>query len=169
MRYYKLVVMKEKTQRQKLLNFGISTLSLGIFPLIWFLSQAILFRELTELISRNWLVVVGIFIGSTFIFLLFYGMNFFISLADRDSRESLEAKMFVGPSIFMIGLFLFYPALRTIYLSFQDRYGTSYNGFDNYMWAFSDPEMLVQLEIKLSGCICCYFCFNNWLGCWLAF
>ncbi len=149
MRYYKLVVMKEKTQRQKLLNFGISTLSLGIFPLIWFLSQAILFRELTELISRNWLVVVGIIIGSTFIFLLFYGMNFFISLADRDSRESLEAKMFVGPSIFMIGLFLFYPALRTIYLSFQDRYGTSYNGFDNYMWAFSDPEMLVTIRNQI--------------------
>ena len=149
MRYYNLVVMKEKTQRQKLLNFGISTLSLGIFPLIWFLSQAILFRELTELISRNWLVVVGIIIGSTFIFLLFYGMNFFISLADRDSRESLEAKMFVGPSIFMIGLFLFYPALRTIYLSFQDRYGTSYNGFDNYMWAFSDPEMLVTIRNQI--------------------
>jgi len=76
-------------------------------------------------------------------------MNFFISLADRDSRESLEAKMFVGPSIFMIGLFLFYPALRTIYLSFQDRYGTSYNGFDNYMWAFSDPEMLVTIRNQI--------------------
>ena len=93
--------MKHKTQREKLLNFGISTLALGIFPLIWFLSQALLFRELTELISRNLLVVVGIIIGSTFIFLLFFGMNKIITFADKDSRDSLEARMFVGPSVFM--------------------------------------------------------------------
>ena len=145
----KLVKMKHKTQREKLLNFGISSLALGIFPLIWFLSQAILFRELTELISRNLLVVAGIIIGSTFIFLLFFGMNKIITYADKDSRDSLEAKMFVGPSLFMIGLFLFYPALRTIYLSFRDRYGNSYNGFENYLWAFSDQEMLVTIRNQI--------------------
>ena len=145
----KLVKMKHKTQREKLLNFGISSLALGIFPLIWFLSQALLFRELTELISRNLLVVAGIIIGSTFIFLLFFGMNKIITYADKDSRDSLEAKMFVGPSLFMIGLFLFYPALRTIYLSFRDRYGNSYNGFENYLWAFSDQEMLVTIRNQI--------------------
>ena len=141
--------MKHKTQREKLLNFGISTLALGIFPLIWFLSQALLFRELTELISRNLLVVVGIIIGSTFIFLLFFGMNKIITFADKDSRDSLEAKMFVGPSVFMIGLFLFYPAIRTIFLSFRDRYGTSPAGIENYLWAFSDPEMLVTIRNQI--------------------
>lgn len=141
--------MKSKTQREKLLNFGISSLALGIFPLIWFLSQAILFRELTDIISRNLLVVVGIIIGSTFIFLLFFGMNKIITYADRDSRDSLEARMFVGPSVFMIGLFLFYPAIRTIFLSFRDRYGTSPAGFDNYLWAISDPEMLVTIRNQI--------------------
>lgn len=141
--------MKVKTQREKLLNFGISSLALGIFPLIWFLSQALLFRELTELISRNLLVVVGIIIGSTFIFLLFFGMNKIITFADKDSRDSLEARMFVGPSVFMIGLFLFYPAIRTIFLSFRDRYGTSAAGFDNYRWAFSDPEMIVTIRNQI--------------------
>ena len=135
--------------REKLLNFGISTLALGIFPLIWFLSQALLFRELTELISRNLLVVVGIIIGSTFIFLLFFGMNKIITFADKDSRDSLEARMFVGPSVFMIGLFLFYPAIRTIFLSFRDRYGTSPAGIENYLWAFSDPEMLVTIRNQI--------------------
>ena len=141
--------MKAKTQREKLLNFGISSLALGIFPLIWFLGQALLFRELTELISRNLLVVVGIIIGSTFIFLLFFGMNKIITFADKDSRDSLEARMFVGPSIFMIGLFLFYPAIRTIFLSFRDRYGTSPAGFENYLWAFSDSEMLVTIRNQI--------------------
>ena len=85
-------------------------LALGAFPLVWFLSQAILFRELTEIVSRNVLVVIGIIVGSSFVFLLFNGMERLIRLAPRERRDSLEARMFAGPSLFMIGLFLFYPA-----------------------------------------------------------
>ena len=76
-------------------------------------------------------------------------MNKIITFADKDSRDSLEARMFVGPSVFMIGLFLFYPAIRTIFLSFRDRYGTSPAGIENYLWAFSDPEMLVTIRNQI--------------------
>ena len=141
--------MKTNTQREKLLNFGISMLALGIFPLIWFLTQAILFRELTDIVSRNVLMILGILVGSTFVFLLFFGMNKIVSYASRDSRDSLEARMFVGPTVFMIGLFLFYPAIRTIYLSFQDRYGTTFIGLENYKWAFTDPEMIVTIRNQI--------------------
>ena len=141
--------MKKLTQREKLFNFGISVLALGAFPLIWFLSQAILFRELTEIVSRNVLVVIGIIVGSSFVFLLFNGMERLIRLAPRERRDSLEARMFAGPSLFMIGLFLFYPAIRTIYLSFKDRYGKSFNGVENYSWAFSDTEMLVTIRNQI--------------------
>ena len=141
--------MKTNTQREKLLNFGISMLALGIFPLIWFLTQAILFRELTDIVSRNVLMILGILVGSTFVFLLFFGMNKIVSYASRDSRDSLEARMFVGPTVFMIGLFLYYPAIRTIYLSFQDRYGTTFIGLENYKWAFTDPEMIVTIRNQI--------------------
>ena len=124
-------------------------LALGAFPLIWFLSQAILFRELTEIVSRNVLVVIGIIVGSSFVFLLFNGMERLIRLAPRERRDSLEARMFAGPSLFMIGLFLFYPAIRTIYLSFKDRYGKEFNGIENYSWAFSDTEMLVTIRNQI--------------------
>ena len=107
--------MKNKTQQERLFNFGISFLALGAFPLVWFLSQAILFRELTELISRNMLVVIGLLVGSSFVFLLFSGMERLIRLAPMEKRDSLEAKMFAGPSIFMIGLFLF------VFLTFQEK------------------------------------------------
>ena len=124
-------------------------LALGIFPLIWFLSQAILFRELTDAISRNLLVVFALIIGSSFIFLLFLGMDKIIKLAPKDNRDALEARMFVGPSLFMIGLFLFYPALRTFYISFKDRYSNDFIGLDNYKWAFTDPEMIVTIRNQL--------------------
>ena len=141
--------MKKYSQQEKLFNFGISFLALGAFPLVWFLSQAILFRELTDLISRNMLVVIGLLVGSSFVFLLFSGMERLIKLAPRERRDSLEARMFAGPSLFMIGLFLFYPAIRTIYLSFKDRYGTSFVGLENYRWSFNDTEMLVTLRNQI--------------------
>jgi len=141
--------MRESTQQEKLMSIGISMLALGIFPLIWFLSQALLFRELTDAISRNLLVVVALIIGSSFIFLLFLGMDKIIKLAPKDNRDALEARMFVGPSLFMISLFLFYPAVRTIYISFKDRYSKDFIGFENYKWAFSDPEMIVTIRNQI--------------------
>jgi len=141
--------MKEKTQQQKFMSFGISMLALGIFPLTWFLFQAILFRELTDAISRNLLVVIAIIVGSTFIFLLFIGMDKIIKLSPKENRDTLEARMFAGPSIFMIGLFLFYPALRTFYISFKDRYSNEFVGFENYKWAFTDSEMIVTIRNQI--------------------
>jgi len=141
--------MKEKTQQQKLMSFGISMLALGIFPLTWFLFQAILFRELTDAISRNLLVVIAIIVGSTFIFLLFIGMDKIIKLSPKENRDTLEARMFAGPSIFMIGLFLFYPALRTFYISFKDRYSNEFVGFENYKWAFTDSDMIVTIRNQI--------------------
>ncbi len=124
-------------------------LALGIFPLTWFLFQAILFRELTGAISRNLLVVIAIIVGSTFIFLLFLGMDRIIKFSPKENRETLEARMFAGPSIFMIGLFLFYPALRTLYISFKDRYSNEFVGFENYKWAFTDSEMIVTIRNQI--------------------
>ena len=57
--------------------------------------------------------------------------------------------MFVGPSIFMIGLFFFYPAIRTIYLSFKDRYSNDFIGIENYIWAFTDAEMITTIRNQI--------------------
>jgi hypothetical protein len=99
--------MNKNTTKQ-VLNFWYFNPCTCCFPLLWFLSQAIFFRELTEQLTRNIVVLIAIPFGSTFIFLLFLGMNKIINLAPKDNRDShLEARMFVGPSIFMIGFFFF--------------------------------------------------------------
>ena len=54
--------------------------------------------------------------------------------------------MFAGPSLFMIGLFLFYPAIRTIYLSFYDKRGNNFIGLENYVWSFTDRLMLITIR-----------------------
>ena len=76
-------------------------------------------------------------------------MNKLISFAPERYHEGLYGAMFVGPAIFLLGLFLLYPAIRTIYLSFKDRYGTSFVGLENYVWSFNDTEMLVTLRNQI--------------------
>ena len=95
------------------------------------------------------MVVFALIVGSTFVFLLFLGMDKIIKLSPKENRESLEARMFAGPSLFMISLFLFYRAIRTLYISFKDRYSNDFIGFENYRWAFSDPEMLVTIRNQI--------------------
>ena len=88
--------MKQQTQQEKLKSIGISMLALGFFPLIWFLFQAILFRELTEIISRNLLVVFALIIGSTFVFLLFLGMDKIIKLSEHFKRFKKDKHSTLG-------------------------------------------------------------------------
>ena len=46
----------------------------------------------------------------------------------------------------MIRIFLFYPAVRTFYLSFKDRYSNDFVGFENYVWAVTDAEMITTIR-----------------------
>ena len=76
-------------------------------------------------------------------------MNKIISYAPKQYQEGLYGAMFVGPAIFLLGLFLFYPAIRTIYLSFRDKYGDFSVGFENYIWAFSNDLMKITIRNQI--------------------
>ena len=95
---------------------------------------------------RPVLVLLAIIVGSTFIFLLYLGMNKLISFAPERYHEGLYGAMFVGPAIFLLGLFLLYPAIRTIYLSFYDKRGNNFIGLENYVWSFTDRLMLITIR-----------------------
>ena len=75
--------------------------------MFWFLSQAILFRELTKFLPRPVLVILAIIVGSTFIFLLYLGMNKLINFAPERYHEGLYGAMFVGPAIFLAWIISF--------------------------------------------------------------
>ena len=81
--------MSVKSDSNKLLVFGVRVVAFSFFPLLWFLSQAILFREITNKIPRPLLIFLAIVVGSTFIFLLYAGMNRIISYAPKNYQEGL--------------------------------------------------------------------------------
>lgn len=48
--------------------------------------------------------------------------------------------LFLGPAVFLLGLYLVYPVVYSVYLSFMDRGGDDFVGFSNYVWMFNDGE-----------------------------
>src|SRR4051794_15678882 len=48
--------------------------------------------------------------------------------------------LFIGPAMIMLTVYLIYPVIDTLLLSFHDRGGTNFVGFANYEWAFGDRE-----------------------------
>lgn len=65
-------------------------------------------------------------------------------------KENLIAYLFLAPSLIILGLFLFYPALMSLYYSFTDYYLltpqlTEFIGLDNFKNLLSDPLMRKSL------------------------
>jgi alpha-glucoside transport system permease protein len=58
----------------------------------------------------------------------------------------LRYGVFLGPALLLLLVGLIYPALRTIWMSFMDKRSETFVGFDNYLWAFTIPEIQVVLR-----------------------
>ena len=58
----------------------------------------------------------------------------------------LRYGVFLGPALLLLLVGLIYPALRTIWMSFMDKRSENFVGFDNYLWAFSIPEIQIVLR-----------------------
>lgn len=58
----------------------------------------------------------------------------------------LRYGVFLGPALLLLLVGLIYPALRTIWMSFMDKRSENFVGFDNYLWAFTIPEIQVVLR-----------------------
>jgi alpha-glucoside transport system permease protein len=52
-----------------------------------------------------------------------------------------DATVFLGPAVFLLFVLMVYPALETIRLSFMDRQGENFVGFENYQYALTSTKM----------------------------
>lgn len=58
----------------------------------------------------------------------------------------LRYGVFLGPALLLLLVGLIYPALRTIWMSFMDKRSANFIGIDNYIWAFTIPEIQIVLR-----------------------
>jgi alpha-glucoside transport system permease protein len=80
-------------------------------------------------------VVVGI--GATL--LVFWALNWLVEHLPGPWSRRLQPWVFAGPAVVFIGIFLVYPAVRTIVISFLDADAEEFVGLGNYVDLFTDP------------------------------
>ena len=93
-------------------------------------------------------IIIGIFAAVTW----FWGANWCLDRllpvrgtdAFRNGRNIARAGLirpwlFLGPAILTLTLYLIYPALASLWLSFHDKSGQAFVGAANYRWLLSDP------------------------------
>ena len=90
------------------------------------------------ILSLFFYVISGIFVC----ILYYHTANFLLDLLikKKSNDSSLRALIFIAPAFFVLIVFIIYPVLETVRLSFFDKYGREFVGLNNYIWAVKDPE-----------------------------
>lgn len=55
-------------------------------------------------------------------------------------RAIIRPWLFLGPAVLLLTVYLVYPVIATLILSFYGRTGSDFVGFDNYQWALQDQD-----------------------------
>ncbi|HRS05117.1 MAG: carbohydrate ABC transporter permease [Spirochaetota bacterium] len=72
-----------------------------------------------------------------------------VSRTSRKLSRNLRPWLWLLPTLSLLFVFLVYPALNTVYLSFLDAKSANFVGFANYRYIFTDPNMLIVLRNNL--------------------
>ncbi len=103
--------------------------------------------------------IVAIVLGVGAMALYFYGSNWLLDtlVPDRGlvdgvffsrekQRERIRPWLFIAPALTILGLYLVYPAIQTLILSFYDSDGDIFVGLKNYMRALGDSRFLESVR-----------------------
>jgi alpha-glucoside transport system permease protein len=113
-----------------------------VVPLVAFVLLWITFDFLRDADANRFVLVgVAIAVGAGGVFFLFWAMNRSVDWLPERYREGVRPYVFVGPALVILAVFLVYPVINTILLSFGDRQGEGFVGLDNYDFVFSDESM----------------------------
>jgi alpha-glucoside transport system permease protein len=77
--------------------------------------------------------------------LLFYVLNKLVEMLPQKWEERLKPYAFILPAVAAIGVFLIYPAVRTIILSFANSTSTAWVGLKNYTDLLSSSDFRITL------------------------
>lgn len=82
--------------------------------------------------NRALVVVLALVVGVGGVWGLYWTMDRLADLLPARAAEAVRPWVFVGPALVLLAVYLVYPAINTILLSFQDGRGEGWVGSDNY-------------------------------------
>jgi alpha-glucoside transport system permease protein len=121
----------------------------GVFaiPLIGFFLLSYSFRFLRDSGANRFLIAgVAIVVGGGGVFLLFAAMDKVVDWLPERFREGARPYVFVGPALVVLAVFLVYPVLNTVFISFRDARAENFVGLENYKFLFTDRDMLRSMR-----------------------
>jgi alpha-glucoside transport system permease protein len=118
-----------------------------VVPVIAFLALrwSFIFMRDTEA-SKYAIGVVALIVGVFGVWVLFIITDDLVSRLPADIREKVRPFVFVGPALVILFMYLVYPTVTTIYLSFKDARSEEFVGLKNYLFALTDEAMLITLR-----------------------
>jgi alpha-glucoside transport system permease protein len=121
---------------------GALAIPLVAFALLW-----VTFNYLRdENANRGIVVGVALVVGVAGVFFLYWGMNRVVEYLPERVREGVRPYIFVGPCLVILSVFLIYPVINTILISFKDARSESFVGLDNFRFVFTDHDMLLSIR-----------------------
>jgi alpha-glucoside transport system permease protein len=118
-------------------------LPLAVFALLWVTFDFIRNGDANRLL----VVTVAVAVGVGGIFFLYWAMNKVVNVLPARMREGVRPYVFVGPCLVILSVFLIYPLLYTVLLSFKGpTFQSGFVGLDNYRFVFSDHDMLIAIR-----------------------
>ena len=94
--------------------------------------------------------ILVVFLAVTISIGYFVAANLTLKLWGEKSNSSLPEKfkpwVFLFPALFLVSLYLIYPIIETVRLSFYNNSGRSFVGLDNYIWLLGDDEVKVAVR-----------------------
>lgn len=87
------------------------------------------------------LVLIGLVAFAAVVGLLL----FLADRAPKRGRDLFQLLAFIAPAIVLLSIGLIYPAIRTGIFAFMDRTSTDFVGFDNFVWMFTQPQIITTL------------------------
>jgi len=108
------------------------------------------FEAMSGRVSAILVGLVAILIGVVGVFAMFTLVDYAIKtwLPDKIGR-AVQPYAWAGPAVVVLAIYLVYPAINTVQLSFADATGEGFVGWDNYQYVFTDPAMLRSLRNTL--------------------
>jgi alpha-glucoside transport system permease protein len=122
-----------------------------VVPVAAFAALWLVFDYLRDADANRFVIVaVATVVGAAGVFFLYWAMNRAVDWLPERYRDGVRPFVFVGPALVILGVFLVYPVINTIIISFGGRQpGSGFVGFDNYEFVFTDDSMRRALRNTL--------------------
>jgi alpha-glucoside transport system permease protein len=101
-------------------------------------------------LNRFLIALAGIVVGVVGVFVLFRALDLIVNRLPQEWREHVRPWVFVGPALVLLTIFLLYPAINTLMVSFRDSAGAEWVGLANYEYVFTDAAMVRSIRNTLA-------------------